>query len=54
MTAKPKSSKVNVFWMPVADPVINGDQVRHDDFETFYVFVNNKCLMINKFGAIHV
>ena len=25
---KPESSKFNAFWMP--------DQVRHDDFETFY------------------
>jgi len=33
MTAKPESSKFNVFWMPVADPVISGDQVRHDDIE---------------------
>jgi hypothetical protein len=28
MTEKPESSKFNAFWMP--------DQVRHDDFETFY------------------
>jgi len=33
---KPESSKLNAFWMPVADPVISGDQVRNDDFETFY------------------
>jgi len=39
MTAKPESSKFNAFWMPVGDPVISGDQVRHDDFETFYEFV---------------
>ena len=32
MTAKPESSKFNAFWMP--------DQVRHDDFETFYEIVN--------------
>jgi hypothetical protein len=31
MTAKPESSKSNYFWMPVADPVISGDQVRHDE-----------------------
>jgi hypothetical protein len=28
----PESSKFNAFWMP--------DQVRHDDFETFYGIVN--------------
>jgi hypothetical protein len=27
MTAKPESRNLN--WMPVADPVISGDQVRH-------------------------
>jgi len=32
---RPESSIFNAFWMPVADPVISGDQVRHDDFETF-------------------
>ncbi len=26
--------------MPVADPVISGDQVRHDDIEHFYDIVN--------------
>ena len=36
---QPESSNFNVFWMPVADPVISGDQVRHDDFETFYRIV---------------
>ena len=28
---QPESSNFNVFWMP--------DQVRHDDFETFYEFI---------------
>jgi len=37
---KPESSNFNAFWMPVADPVFSGDQVRHDDFETFYRIVN--------------
>ena len=34
MTARPESSVFStrsVFWMPVADPVISGDQVRHDE-----------------------
>jgi len=29
---KPESSKANRFWMP--------DQVRHDDQESFYKFIN--------------
>jgi hypothetical protein len=29
---QPESSNFNAFWMP--------DQVRHDDFETFYRIVN--------------
>ncbi|MBW1798168.1 MAG: hypothetical protein JRJ21_07165 [Deltaproteobacteria bacterium] len=45
MTAKPESSKFNAFWMPVADPVISGDQVRHDDLETFYEIVNIKSII---------
>jgi len=28
---KPECSEFNMFWMP--------DQVRHDDFETFYKFI---------------
>ena len=29
---QPESSKFIDFWMPVEDPVLSGDQVRHDDF----------------------
>jgi hypothetical protein len=25
-----------MFWMPVEDPVIGGDQVRHDELGAFY------------------
>jgi len=32
---QPESSTFNYFWMPVADPVISGDQVRHDGIGTF-------------------
>jgi hypothetical protein len=35
---KPESSKFNRFWMP--------DQVRHDDWRTFYEFVNVKKITI--------
>ncbi len=37
---KPESSKFNDFWMPVKDPVLSGDQVRHDAYRTFYEFIN--------------
>jgi hypothetical protein len=35
---QPESSNFNAFWMP--------DQVRHDDFETFYRIVNITSLSI--------
>jgi len=37
---KPGSTLFKTFWMPVEDPVISGDQVRHDGFRTFYGIVN--------------
>jgi hypothetical protein len=38
---KPESSNINMFWMPVEDPVLFGDQVRHDGWRTFCETVKN-------------
>ena len=37
---KPESSECSKFWMPIEDPVFNGDQARHDELETFYEGIN--------------
>jgi hypothetical protein len=36
----PKSSKINMFWMPPHRGAGQAPQVRHDDQRTFYEFIN--------------
>jgi hypothetical protein len=44
---KSESSDYGTFWMPVEDPVFNGNQVRHDGIRTFYEFINIRWTIFN-------
>ena len=48
---KRSSSEFKYFWMPVADPVSSGDQVRHDDWKTFHGSINLNAMRHRRRGS---